>query len=132
MKVYDHKTSHPHFDLTIDPPPKNVPSGVWIMRFGPSSELNVRRLAIEEENNADFPEAPGVSFGESLSDAWGEGPRELWDAGSAVILHETKTKIIFKAQSEKLSGTYCLLLPLSGRDTKKRIWELFRIRKGTR
>ena len=124
LKVYEHKTSHPHFDLTIIPPPKNVPSGAWIIRFGPSNELNVRRLAIEEGDNVHLSDAAG----ESLIDAWGEGPLKLWDSGSAVLLHETKTKIMFEVRSEKLSGTYCLLLPLSGRDTKKRIWELFRVR----
>ncbi len=81
-----------------------------------------KRLAIEDRDR----ELGFVGSGTIISDGYGVGEAEVWDMGVYEVEWKSRSKIVFSARCEKLSGRFILLLPGWGIWSKKRVWVLFK------
>lgn len=94
----------------------------WIIPTGFTTEKDEQRLAIEDgTREIDFSSAPHI-----MEDGYGSGEAEVWDSGDYKLIRKSRTKILFEASGEKFCGSFVLLKPGWGNDTKKHLWLLIK------
>ncbi|SRR5579875_1425882 len=116
--IQRHKTFYPHYDLRLE---MGEVLRSWILPKNFPLEYE-KRLAIEDRDR----ELGFVGSGTIISDGYGVGEAEVWDMGVYEVEWKSRSKIVFSARCEKLSGRFILLLPGWGIWSKKRLWVLFK------
>jgi DNA ligase D-like protein (predicted 3'-phosphoesterase) len=108
------RTLHYDFRLEMD----NVLKS-WAVPKEPSTEVGVRRLAVQVEDHAlDYADFEGViPEGE-----YGAGKVEVWDKGTYKLLSRKEKTLVFELHGEKLKGKYTLIQF----SKEKKNWLLFR------
>lgn len=91
----------------------------WAVPKEPSTQIGVRRLAIEvEDHDLDYADFEGeIAAGE-----YGAGTVEIWDKGTYNLLSRKENKIIFELHGGRLRGKYTLVQF----SKEKKNWILFR------
>ncbi len=112
--VQKHFASHLHWDFRIEI------DGVlksWAVPKEPSTEPNVRRLAIQtDDHDLSYAEFEG----EIPKGYYGAGTVKIWDKGTYKLINKSDFKIEMELKGEKLKGKYVLV------QMKGRQWLFFR------
>lgn len=112
--VQKHFASHLHWDFRIEL------DGVlksWAVPKEPSTEANVRRLAIQTDDH----DLEYANFeGEIPQGYYGAGTVKIWDKGTYKLIDRSDFKIEMELEGEKLKGKYVLV------QMKGRQWLFFR------
>lgn len=112
--IQEHDSKRLHWDLRLQF------GGVlrsWALPKAPPTEAGIKRLAVPTEDHsleyADFE-------GEIPEGQYGAGSVKIWDRGEFEPLEvdEINGKIIFRIDSKRLSGIYCLIMtaPRAGKE----------------
>jgi len=101
--IQKHKSRRLHWDLRLEF------DGVlksWAVPKEPSTDPNVRRLAVQVE---DHPIEYACFEGVIPEGNYGAGTVKIWDRGTFETIDVKNNKIIFKINGKKLKGTYVLV-----------------------
>jgi len=101
--IQKHDASHLHYDLRLE---MDGALKSWAIPKGPSTEKNVKRLAVAVE---DHPIGYENFEGIIPEGQYGAGKVEIWDKGTYSIEGRTGDKIIVNINGKKLNGRYCLI-----------------------
>lgn len=101
--IQKHQARSLHYDFRLEM------DGVlksWAVPKEPSTEIGVRRLAVQvEDHDLDYAYFEGeISEGE-----YGAGKVEVWDKGTYELLSRIEKKLIFELHGGKLKGKYALV-----------------------
>jgi DNA ligase D-like protein (predicted 3'-phosphoesterase) len=101
--VQKHAATHLHFDFRLEM------DGVlksWAIPKEPSTEPNVKRLAVEVE---DHP-VSYIDFEGTIAEGeYGAGTVEIWDKGTYSLESRKLNMLVFNLNGTRLNGDYVLL-----------------------
>jgi len=101
--VQKHYATHLHYDFRLEM--DNVLKS-WAVPKELPSQPGLKRLAVEVE---DHP-VNYIDFEGTIPEGmYGAGKVEIWDKGAYILKHQSKDKIEFTLQGEKLRGDYALI-----------------------
>ncbi len=121
--IRKHKTPNPHYDLILEDGGERKH---WIIPTNIPEEYREKRIAIEQDGNHNFMnETEGA---ETVEDAYGKGLSEVWDRGSYELETDKDVKLVIKAHGGKFKGNFLLFVPGWGKETKKRLWVLEKVK----
>jgi len=101
--IHKHAATHLHYDLRLEM------DGVlksWAVPKEPSTEPNVRRLAVQVE---DHPLEYASFEGTIPEGEYGAGSVEIWDRGTYELIDRKEDKLIVEINGNRLKGTYVLV-----------------------
>jgi len=101
--IHKHAATHLHYDLRLEM------DGVlksWAVPKEPSTEPNVRRLAVQVE---DHPLEYANFEGTIPEGEYGAGKVEIWDRGTYKLIDRKEDKLIVDINGNRLKGTYVLV-----------------------
>ena len=91
----------------------------WRLPSCPSLAEDDKRLAIEDGKYWSIDLSNG---GQSLDE------QTVWDSGGLSISRQSKRKIKFSLEGQRLSGSFFLLMPSWGLNTQNKIWLFFKVK----
>lgn len=100
--VHEHHASRLHWDFRLEM------DGVlksWAVPKGPSTEVGVKRLAVEvEDHPLDY-----IDFEGEIEEGYGKGQVMVWDQGTYDLDERSDSIITFVLHGEKLKGRHKLV-----------------------